>query len=103
MLTARRRVPLLDYFGVPYEVDDAAGSHDGSLCEVVWLQNGTAVRKIVWPAVTRPEPPVRARIGSSTIFAAFAPEDDCAAWLNRIGSNWEALVDVYSPDGARRA
>jgi hypothetical protein len=103
MLTARRRVPLLDYFGVPYEVDDAVGSHDGSLCEVVWLQNGRAVRKIVWPAVRRLKPPAPSRIGSSTIFAAIAPEDSCSAWLNRIGRNWEPLVDVYSRDGARRA
>jgi peptidoglycan/xylan/chitin deacetylase (PgdA/CDA1 family) len=105
MLTARGRVPLLDYFGVPYELDDAveAGSRDGSLSEVIWSQNGTALRRIVWPAATRPKPPAPSRIGSSTIFAAVAPEDACAAWLEQIGSNWEALIDVHSPEGARRA
>jgi len=105
MLTARRRVPLLDYFGVPYEVDEAieARSQDGSLCEVVLLQNGAAARKMVWPAATRRKLPAPSRIGSSTLFAAVAPEDACAAWLNRIGSNWEVLIDIYGPDGARSA
>ena len=105
MLTAGRRVPLLDYFGVPYKVDGAAGagSHDGSLCEVSWLQDATAPRKMLWPAATGREPVTPSRIGTSTIFAAVAADDACAAWLDRIGSSWERLIDIHGPDGARRA
>ena len=102
MLTARQRVPLLDYFAVPYRVDEAveAASRDRSLHEVSWLEDGTALRKIAWPAAPGPAGP--SRIGSSTVFAAVAPEDACVAWLDRIGRNWEALIAVCSHEGARR-
>jgi hypothetical protein len=98
-------VPLLDYFGVPYVVDEGleVGLQDRSLRVVSWLENGRAGRMIAWPAANGRAAGPPSRIGSSTIFAAVAPDDACAAWLGRLGRNWEALTDLYSSHGVRRA
>src|SRR3954447_931911 len=105
MLTAREGVPLLDYFGVPYVVDEAlkAGSQDRSLRHVSWVEKGEALRTIAWPAAIGRGPATPSRIGSFTIFADIAPADACAAWLARIGRNWKALIDLYSSQGVRLA
>src|SRR5438477_5449070 len=97
MLSARWHVPLLDYFGVPYTVDESADvALDNALLEQVsWIEDGKARRALAWP-VEQVRPPAGVyRIGSSTIFAGVRAE--------AVSPGRESLLNVFDSRGEPRA
>jgi peptidoglycan/xylan/chitin deacetylase (PgdA/CDA1 family) len=105
MLSANAAVSILDYFRVPYTVERGteAGSEEGAVRELAWVEGGEAARVLSWPAALDPAPARLHRIGTAAIFAAIVPDDECARWLCNHGKRWSAILGVHDPEGVQRA
>jgi peptidoglycan/xylan/chitin deacetylase (PgdA/CDA1 family) len=96
-LEASSRAPLLDYFRIPYRLDDGAAIAP-SLNRIVWRGSRSSARSLLWPAGPTVAPPARYGLGRFTVFAGVS-RDHPTALQRAVGGSWSRVAALRDRQG----
>jgi peptidoglycan/xylan/chitin deacetylase (PgdA/CDA1 family) len=105
MLVCNQRVPVLDYFRVPYNIETSIGVlEEHPLAALAWLEDGKPIRALAWPRSASYGIALdRHRLGSASVIAPLVTDATSESWRAELGSGWQSLVEIRNTEGMVRA
>ena len=98
MLACSDKVPVLDLFRVPYEIDPAAARPRArpELDAIAYVEEGVPVRRLMWPRAAAAGASATAhRIGTATLLAPVTRGES--------SGEWQPLIPIFDGAGEKTA